>query len=170
MICSVSETDVSARKIVATDKVRAAVRNVQHILSCDEYTALSEKGLQSQSELLKACDNMLVALSEERKEIDSSQGQQDKIASTSTPVPEAAKKRRSIMFGALMGFAVACWVFSGNYVFTALFTLMTILGQLEYYRMIMHTGVYPARRISVIGASSMFLTVSFDKFLFAALL
>jgi hypothetical protein len=70
------------------------------------------------------------------------------------------KNRRSIMFGATMGFAVACWVFSGNYLFTGVFTLMTILGQLEYYRMIMNTGIYPARKISVVGASSMFLTVS----------
>jgi hypothetical protein len=38
---------------------------------------------------------------------------------------------------------------------------MTILGQLEYYRMVMNTGVYAARRISVVGASSMFLTVSY---------
>ena len=84
----------------------------------------------------------------------------DISTSTGTGVDAAKKKpRRSIMLGVIMGLAVACWVFSGNYVFTALFTLMTILGQLEYYRMIMRTGVYPARRISVIGASSMFLTV-----------
>lgn len=67
-------------------------------------------------------------------------------------------KSRSIAFGALMGVAVAAWVFSGNYIFTALFTSMTILGQLEYYRMVMSTGVYPARRISVVGACSMFVT------------
>ena len=86
------------------------------------------------------------------------------VASTSSENENEAaapkKKQRSILFGALMGLAVACWVFSGNYVFTGLFCLMTILGQLEYYRMIMNTGVYPARRISVIGASSMFLTAS----------
>jgi hypothetical protein len=69
------------------------------------------------------------------------------------------KKHRSILFGAIMGAVVACWVFSGNYIFTGIFCLMTILGQLEYYRMIMNTGVFPARRISVIGATSMFLTV-----------
>jgi CDP-diglyceride synthetase len=71
------------------------------------------------------------------------------------------KKQRSVMFGALMGLAVAGWVFSGNYLFTGLFTLMTILGQLEYYRLVMNTGVYPARRISIIGACSMFLTALF---------
>eukprot|EP00591_Stephanopyxis_turris_P013179 CAMPEP_0195532580 /NCGR_PEP_ID=MMETSP0794_2-20130614/38545_1 /TAXON_ID=515487 /ORGANISM="Stephanopyxis turris, Strain CCMP 815" /LENGTH=508 /DNA_ID=CAMNT_0040664853 /DNA_START=228 /DNA_END=1754 /DNA_ORIENTATION=- len=68
------------------------------------------------------------------------------------------KPRRSILFGAVMGAIVAGWVFSGNYVFTGLFTLMTILGQLEYYRMVMNAGIYPARKISVVGAASMFIT------------
>jgi len=71
------------------------------------------------------------------------------------------KNRRSILFGAVMGAIVACWVFSGNWIFTGLFTSMTTLGQLEYYRMVMNTGVYPARRISVIGACSMFLSALF---------
>ena len=74
---------------------------------------------------------------------------------------QSAKTRRSIGFGAAMGLAVTCWVFSGSYIFTGLFTLMTALGQLEYYRMVMNTGVFPARRISVIGACSMFLAALF---------
>jgi CDP-diglyceride synthetase len=74
---------------------------------------------------------------------------------------DGGKPRRSILFGAIMGALVAGWVFSGNYAFTGLFTLMTILGQLEYYRMVMNTGVYPARRISVVGACSMFITALF---------
>lgn len=85
---------------------------------------------------------------------------------TSSPTTTVAttkpkKQRRSITFGAAMGMLVACWVFSGSYIFTALFTLMTILGQLEYYRMVINTGVYPARRISIVGACSMFLTALF---------
>lgn len=71
------------------------------------------------------------------------------------------KPRRSILFGASMGAIVACWVFSGNYIFTGLFTLMTALGQLEYYRMVMNTGIYPARKISVVGACAMFVTALF---------
>ena len=68
---------------------------------------------------------------------------------------------RSVLFGTTMGLVVAGWVYSGNYVFTALFTLMTALGQLEYYRMVMNTGIYPARKISVVGACAMFVTASF---------
>ena len=58
-----------------------------------------------------------------------------------------------------MGAVVACWVFSGNYIFTGLFGLMTMLGQLEYYRMVMNAGIFPARRITIVGAISCFATV-----------
>mmetsp|Transcript_22133 Transcript_22133/g.44450 ORF Transcript_22133/g.44450 Transcript_22133/m.44450 type:complete len:621 (+) Transcript_22133:89-1951(+) len=71
------------------------------------------------------------------------------------------KKGRSVLFGATMGLVVAGWVYSGNISFTALFTLMTALGQLEYYRMVMNTGIYPARRISVVGACATFITALF---------
>jgi hypothetical protein len=57
---------------------------------------------------------------------------------SSSIVIKRKKPRRSILFGAAMGGVVACWVFSGNFIFTALFTLMTILGQLEFYRMAMY--------------------------------
>lgn len=56
----------------------------------------------------------------------------------SSIVIKRKKPRRSILFGAAMGGVVACWVFSGNFIFTALFTLMTVLGQLEFYRMAMY--------------------------------
>lgn len=76
--------------------------------------------------------------------------------------PKPKKKGgRSVLFGATMGLAVAGWVYSGNYIFTGLFTLMTALGQLEYYRMVMNAGIYPARRISVLGACAMFVTALF---------
>ena len=68
---------------------------------------------------------------------------------------KAPKKGRSVLFGATLGLIVAAWVYSGSYIFTTLFTLMTALGQLEYYRMVMNTGIYPARRISVLGACAM---------------
>lgn len=153
------ETDVEAREEVANDKVKGAIRNMQHILSCNEYKALTHEGAKSQEELLTACENMLATLSEDPKQTTEILDKTPEVGSPAS-TPAKSKPRRSIMLGVLMGVAVACWVFSGNYVFTALFTLMTVLGQLEYYRMIMNTGVYPARRISVIGACSMFLTVS----------
>jgi phosphatidate cytidylyltransferase len=80
------------------------------------------------------------------------------VSATTIPPIQKVKTRRSIGFGALMGLAVAGMVFSGNYVFTGIFTMMTVLGQLEYYRMVMNTGVLPARRISILGSASMFIT------------
>lgn len=78
-----------------------------------------------------------------------------------TPKKKEKKKGRSVLFGATMGLIVAGWVYSGNFVFTSLFTLVTALGQLEYYRMVMNTGIYPARRISVLGACATFVTALF---------
>ncbi|KAL9182429.1 hypothetical protein ACHAXT_013081 [Thalassiosira profunda] len=85
------------------------------------------------------------------------------VDTAKAPAAEKKKKKggRSVLFGATMGLAVACWVYSGNYIFTTLFTLMTALGQLEYYRMVMNTGIYPARRISVVGACATFVTALF---------
>ena len=65
------------------------------------------------------------------------------------------------LIAVLMGIVVTIWCFSGNYIFTGLFTAMVLLGQLEYYRGVISTGVYPARKISVIGSCSMFLTALF---------
>lgn len=170
------ETDVEHRKRIANDEVRSAIRNMQHVL-LEEYAEFPESSQRhARDKLFDACDDMLTSLpneEEETKSYDEEQKVAEKneskeLAVASKPenkskmsaVAQPKKKHRSILFGALMGASVACWVFSGNYMFTGLFCLMTILGQLEYYRMVMNTGIYPARRISVIGAASMFLTVS----------
>lgn len=120
---------------------------------------------KAKEQLLEACNTMLTVLDD--------QEDKSKAVVLTTPEAEAGKasskvaknktkkKPRSVLFGALMGLTVAGWVFSGDYIFTGLFCLITILGQLEYYRMIMNTGVFPARRISVVGATSMFVTALF---------
>lgn len=158
------ETDPSERSKIANDKVAQTVRDMHHVLTSEHETISSSNGtngdkkrLEASAELLKACENMLSTL-EEKPETSTAvaEGEKSKAAPT-----KKEKKQRSILFGALMGAVVACWVFSGNYIFTGLFCLLTILGQLEYYRMIMNTGVFPARRISVIGATSMFVTVRY---------
>ena len=130
----------------------------------------SKKSEEAKERLLKACDDMLIILDENNND----KSESTAVVAVATEDPDAdtakqlaavptkkkvAKKQRSVLFGAVMGALVAGWVFSGNYIFTGLFCLITILGQLEYYRMIMNTGVFPARRISVVGATSMFVTV-----------
>lgn len=170
-----NETNTDARSRLLNDRVLGAARQVQAITKAtktmDEPLLVTEESLQA---LQRACQEMLAAMglnqtgytTQNVTQMESEiQSQQTEIEESSIAIvnekgvlPKIKKPRRSIMFGATMGFVVACWVFSGNYIFTGLFTLMTVLGQLEYYRMVMNTGVYPARRISVIGACSMFLT------------
>jgi hypothetical protein len=150
---------VDARRKNANEKVKGAIRNMQLFLTSNEYADFSDGCNQAKDNLMTACDDMLSSLPVHTPPVESKEVAKT-AAGTESEATKTAKPRRSILFGALMGAVVACWVFSGNYIFTGLFTLMTILGQLEYYRMVMNTGVYPARRISVIGASSMFLTVS----------
>ena len=179
-----NETDPRVRKRIATAKAISSLKRVQHIMRGEEYVTLSkdqdtfadiEERQEARSKLLQACD---VLLKDEQQQ--QQQPQQQSITATTTKndaekpsngvvappmekkevTKKKKKKGRSVLFGASMGAVVACWVFSGNYIFTALFTLMTALGQLEYYRMVMNAGIYPARRISILGACSMFLTVS----------
>jgi hypothetical protein len=166
-----TETNTDARKKIANDKVKGAIRNMCHVVKSDEYTEFSDGSIEARDRLLKACDNMLETLPKDpttpattSKAVATATSTTKNENSSETPVKKKkANGQRSVLFGAIMGATVACWVFSGNYVFTGLFALMTILGQLEYYRMVMNTGVYPARRISVIGAVSCFLTVSARK-------
>lgn len=164
-----NETNPLARERIAQDKAAAAVKQVEHIMIGEEYVPFSEESEEARQQLLVACQNMLKVM-DDKSPTDDKTVVLESTNETSIVLEEATidekapakakKSRRSILFGAAMGAIVACWVFSGNYIFTGLFTLMTILGQLEYYRMVMNTGIYPARRISIVGASSMFLTVS----------
>ncbi len=137
----------------------------------------------ARDQLLEACNNMIECMENEqeakiRMEADTAAAKKamsdamdmeeanskamQAVDNNENAIGEAGKKKkkgRSVFFGAAMGAIVAGWVFSGNLIFTTCFTFMTILGQLEYYRMVMRTGVYPARKISVVGACAMFVTV-----------
>jgi len=171
------ETDKVERERIAADKSLNAVKTLQQLLVEDEYLAIEGLGEATEDtrslarhQLLDACKSFLTNFQQVNTRYQSLivDGEQ-KGDTERSPIPSkvAVKKkpRRSILFGAVMGAVVAAWVFSGNYIFTGLFTLMTILGQLEYYRMVMNTGVYPARKISIVGACSMFLTVRLKDYL-----
>ena len=43
----------------------------------------------------------------------------------------------------------AAWIFSGATAHMATFVMMLAIAQLEYFRTVMLTGVYPARRIAL---------------------
>lgn len=178
------ETNAEARKYVDSNRVAKSISLVQQLLLKEEelgastnlptYTRIPEP---QRVKLLDACNAALLSIgavttsdelatipilasNQNIQPINGAQISELPISSNSTTKLKT-RSRRSIGFGAAMGLAVTCWVFSGNYIFTGLFTLMTALGQLEYYRMVMNTGVFPARRISVIGACSMFLAALF---------
>lgn len=171
------DTNMDARNEISNDRVAATLRDLQHLSSdLAEDTRLTK---ENRVKLSGACAEIQSVLGElgasnQTESVETTAVSTMNMAATNGPtngsmITETSKRsvktkkkpRRSIAFGAFMGLVVATWVFSGNYVFTGLFTLMTILGQLEYYRMVMSTGVYPARRISVVGACSMFLTALF---------
>lgn len=162
------ETNTDARSLIAQDRATSSIRTVEHMMRREEYLDLTEDGPteEARQQLVRACQQMLQLLDQQRRnqslDLTSANITGTELVSLSdetTVKPAAKRTSRSVLFGAAMGAVVACWVFSGNWIFTGVFTLMTILGQLEYYRMVMNTGIYPARRISVVGASSMFLTV-----------
>ena len=161
------ETNTDARSLIAQDRATSSIRTVEHMMRREEYLDLAEDGHieEARQQLVQSCQQMLQLLDQQRKKslvLTSANVTDTELVSLSdeTNVKPAGKQTsRSVLFGAAMGAVVACWVFSGNWIFTGVFTLMTILGQLEYYRMVMNTGIYPARRISIVGASSMFLTV-----------
>jgi len=163
-----TDTNTDARKRIAKDKATSAIRRVQHLVQGEEYIDLHDGETEvARKKLLDACNELLDCMHAEHEVTNESA--KDTSASNDvavvekelTTAPAEKKKGRSVLFGAIMGAVVACWVFSGSYLFTGIFALMTILGQLEYYRMVMNTGIYPARRITVIGAVSMFLTALF---------
>jgi len=178
------QTDPEEREKVAAQQALYAIKRVKHIMEGEEYVDMShmhegenvddmDERIEARDELKLACSKMLECL--EKVEVkapameaavleDAKNGEMTAVANVDESnggTLKKKKKSRSKLFGASMGLIVACWVFSGNFLFTAAFTLMTALGQLEYYRMVMKTGIYPARRISVVGACSMFLTALF---------
>ncbi len=164
-----NETAPAVRQKITNDKISAAIRQLQQVSKTSSSVLPSETLLK----LEDACQSMLSAIvasteNQTASAVETLRTESDAVnitVSSSDIAPDsvapAKKPRRSIMRGVIMGAIVAAWVFSGNYIFTGLFTLMTTVGQLEYYRMIMNTGVYPARRISVVGACSMFVTALF---------
>ena len=160
-----NETNTEARKNIASDKVSGAIRQIHDITRASEQAGSLNVSDAALDELEEACTAMMETLRRNRtsmvEENEEEEESSELIMPGEKPIKLKKKPRRSIAFGAAMGLAVTGWVFSGNYLFGLFFTLMTILGQLEYYRMVINTGVYPARRISVIGACSMFLTALF---------
>jgi hypothetical protein len=117
--------------------------DVSHVYDSDTLDDV-ESRITARDELLAACNKMLECLekvkiqapammdgSEQNGTVDQSSSVE--IANSSSingnnnnnkeeNITSKKKKSRSILFGATMGAITACWVFSGNFVFTTLFT------------------------------------------------
>lgn len=65
--------------------------------------------------------------------------------------------RKRLITGFSMGGLATFWIFSGNLGFASGFLLQTVLAQLEYYRMVMRKGIYPARRISLVSSFILYI-------------
>lgn len=171
-----SETSTAARAKITKDKQSCALSDAQHLIK--EYIDTSPGGkncsVESRQKLLQVCEVMADEIQKTELEKNNnsknatltsldllSMEAADKSEKKTEVSKKTKKKSRSVLFGAMMGLCAAGWVFSGNLIYTGIFTSMCILGQLEYYRMVMNTGVYPARKISVIGGASCFLTALF---------
>jgi phosphatidate cytidylyltransferase len=165
------ETSPTARGQIASHRLWNQMNQLRHDLShaSSNQDVLLDEHRKERTILQTACQAYMDVLLVRGSSDVSSSGNStnNRLVPTSTNLTASnatsnklitAKPRRSIGLGVVMGALTGCWVFSGNYIFTGLFTLMTVLGQLEYYRMVMNTGVNPARRISVVGSCSMFLT------------
>ena len=89
-------------------------------------------------------------------------------SSTDTRGNNSQKRLRNIekrwITGLSLGFLATLWIFAGNGIFTGGFLITTIISQLEYYRMVEHTGVTPAKKIGVVSSLlCYFVAASFPK-------
>lgn len=136
-----NDTSVDSRKLIAKQRASKTIEDAQKIL-------LEKKSMG---------DLVNTTIVEESPTIDDVSLEHTDI----TTEKKKKKKGRSILFGASIGASAALWVFSGDYIFTALFTLVAALAQLEYYKLVMNAGIFPARRITVVGGCTMFITALF---------
>eukprot|EP00616_Rhizochromulina_sp_CCMP1243_P003093 CAMPEP_0118991574 /NCGR_PEP_ID=MMETSP1173-20130426/51849_1 /TAXON_ID=1034831 /ORGANISM="Rhizochromulina marina cf, Strain CCMP1243" /LENGTH=483 /DNA_ID=CAMNT_0006942711 /DNA_START=202 /DNA_END=1649 /DNA_ORIENTATION=- len=63
--------------------------------------------------------------------------------------------------GWALGAGCAWWIFSGNLGHALGLFLLAAVAQLEYYRSVISTGVYPARRISLVTTFIMYMTACY---------
>ena len=102
-------------------------------------------------EVRGACEALKVALNRE-VEVDLTQGDKSLV-----------KRKRSLnelglrlVTGWALGAGCTAWIFSGNLGHALGLYLLAIVAQLEYYRSVIATGVYPARRIGIVTTTAMY--------------
>jgi len=77
-------------------------------------------------------------------------GAADDTSTLRRKLSASLKLQIRIAMGFLLGGAAITWIFSGTAAFAALMMLVTLLGQLEYYRMAIRKGHTPAQRMGLL--------------------
>ena len=90
-----------------------------------------------------------------------SKAPEDGSSAKRVPPKQGGKLRKRVVTSLIMAAVASCWIFSGNALFAAGMFFTVTLAQLEYYRMVIATGVYPARRISIVSSSLLYFTAAF---------
>ena len=80
-----------------------------------------------------------------------------------TPTDEARKRRkldRRVFTGCALGAVVSSWIFSGTYAFLAVFSLMAVIAENEYYGMARENGCYPTWKLGLTGSIGMYVAAT----------
>lgn len=72
----------------------------------------------------------------------------------------ADKLLKRTFTGCALGLLVSCWIFSSPALHVGVFCAMGVLAQQEYYEMAQGRGLFPARKLSMVGSLVMYLAAA----------
>jgi hypothetical protein len=107
-------------------------------------------------ELRVSCDKLSAALDRNAEHEARSQASSMAVTKGSRWCKTRSELAKRLLTGWALGGAVTVWIFSGNHGYALGLYLLALLAQLEYYRSVISTGVYPARRIGLVSTTAMY--------------
>lgn len=160
------QTDPIEREKIAALQALSAVKNVKSIMEGQEYVDIAhvndgetiddvDERIAARDELLESCNKMISCLEKSKLEAPAMEIIEAKATEEKKKVTKKEKKKsRSVLFGATMGAVVAGWVFSGNFIFTTLFTLMTGTSTtIDHYLIVFHIIHYLNLKLCSFGTA-----------------
>ena len=129
--------------------------DIAHVNDGETIDDVDER-IAARDELLESCNKMISCLEKSKleappaMEIIEAKATEEKKKVTK----KEKKKSRSVLFGVTMGAVVAGWVFSGNFIFTTLFTLMTGTSTtIDHYLIVFHIIHYLNLKLCSFGTA-----------------
>lgn len=160
------QTDPIEREKIAALQALSAVKNVKSIMEGQEYVDIAhvndgetiddvDERIAARDELLESCNKMISCLEKSKLEAPAMEIIEAKATEEKKKVTKKEKKKsRSVLFGVTMGAVVAGWVFSGNFIFTTLFTLMTGTSTtIDHYLIVFHIIHYLNLKLCSFGTA-----------------